>query len=154
MKTSNATFPNLQFARHYVEMVIAMFLGMAVLGIPAIVALAAVGVSSSELRSDAPAVLLLGMGVAMTAPMVGWMRYRGHGWPASREMAAAMLIPTVGLIALLAVGLIEDVGTLLLVQHVVMLPAMLAVMLLRRDQYSGPHNHGRLRRGRIRRVRQ
>ncbi len=92
------------FIRHYVEMVVAMFLGMAVLGMPALLALGAAGVSSTELRSDAPALLLLGMGLTMTVPMVAWMRYRGHGWRASNEMAASMLIPTAGVIALLMAG--------------------------------------------------
>jgi len=127
------------FIRHYLEMLVAMFLGMAVLGTPA---LGAAGVSSVELRSDAPAVLLLGMGITMTAPMVAWMRYRGHGWAASNEMAASMLIPTAAVIALLGVGLVADVGTLLAIEHVVMLPSMLVAMLLRRDEYShGTHRH-------------
>ena len=125
------------FIRHYAEMVAAMFLGMGVLFAPALVALGAAGVSSSELRSDAPALLLLGMGVTMTLPMVAWMRYRGHGRAASNEMAASMLIPTAGVIALLGAGLVGDVGTLLMVEHVVMLPAMLVAMLLRRDEYLG-----------------
>jgi hypothetical protein len=125
------------FIRHYAEMVAAMFLGMGVLFAPALVALGAAGVSSSELRSDAPALLLLGMGVTMTLPMVAWMRYRGHGWAASNEMAASMLIPTAGVIALLGAGLVDDVGMLLMVEHVVMLPAMLVAMLLRRDEYLG-----------------
>jgi hypothetical protein len=130
------------FIRHYVEMLIAMFLGMAVLGTPAILALGAAGVSSAELQSDAPAVLLLGMGITMTLPMVAWMRYRGHGWAASNEMAASMLIPTAGVIALLGAGLVEDVGTLLMAEHVVMLPSMLVAMLVRRDEYShGAHGH-------------
>ena len=84
------------FIRHYVEMLVAMFAGMVVLGTPALLALGAAGVSSAELRSDAPAVLLLGMGVSMTVPMVAWMRHRGHGWQPSNEMAASMMIPTVG----------------------------------------------------------
>jgi hypothetical protein len=125
------------FVRHYFEMVAAMFLGMAVLGLPSIAALGSVGMDSSELRSDAPAMLLLGMGLTMTVPMVAWMRYRGHGWRASNEMAAAMLVPTLGVIALLGAGLLEDIGTLLMIEHVVMLPAMLLVMLLRREEYSG-----------------
>ena len=124
------------FARHYVEMLVAMFLGMAVLGTPALLALGAAGVSSAELRSDAPAMLLLGMGITMTVPMVAWMRYRGHGWAASNEMAASMLIPTGGVIGLLGAGVVDDVGALLMAEHVVMLPSMLAVMLLRRDEYS------------------
>lgn len=131
------------FIRHYAEMLAAMFLGMAVLGMPVLMALGAAGVSSAELRSDAPALLLLGMGVTMTAPMVAWMRYRGHGWAASNEMAASMMIPTGGVIALLGAGLVDDVGTLLAIEHVVMLPSMLVAMLLRREEYS--HAHGRSR---------
>jgi hypothetical protein len=129
------------FIRHYAEMLAAMFLGMIVLGMPAVAALGAAGVSSAELQADAPAVMLLGMGVTMTAPMVGWMRYRGHGWGASNEMAASMLIPTAGAIGLLGAGLVDDVGTLLMVEHVVMLPSMLVAMLLRREEYSA-HAHG------------
>jgi hypothetical protein len=130
------------FVRHYLEMLAAMFLGMAVLGTPALLALGAAGVSSAELRGDAPAVLLLGMGITMTVPMVAWMRYRGHGWPASNEMAASMLIPTAGVIGLLGSGLIVDMGTLLAIEHVVMLPSMLVAMLMRREEYThGVHRH-------------
>jgi ABC-type glycerol-3-phosphate transport system permease component len=80
------------------------------------------------------------MGVTMTVPMVAWMRYRGHGWAASNEMAASMLIPTAGVIALLGAGMVTDLGTLLAIEHVVMLPSMLVAMLLRRDEYSGGHH--------------
>jgi hypothetical protein len=128
--------PASHFARHYAEMLVAMFVGMAALGMPASMALSEAGVSSSELSNDAPALLLLGMAVTMTAPMVAWMRYRGHGWPASNEMAASMFIPTFGVIALLAAGVVTDAGALLMIEHVVMLPSMLAAMLLRRDEYS------------------
>jgi hypothetical protein len=76
-------------------------------------------------------------------PMVAWMRYRGHGWAPSNEMAASMLIPTAGVIGLLGAGLVEDIGTLLAVEHVVMLPAMLVAMLLRREQYSHGGHHSR-----------
>jgi hypothetical protein len=130
------------FIRHYIEMLLAMFLGMVVLGTPQFLALGAAGVSSAELQSDAPALMLLAMGITMTVPMVAWMRYRGHGWQASNEMAASMLIPTAGVIALLGAGLVGDIGTLLAIEHVVMLPSMLVAMLLRRDEYShGAHGH-------------
>jgi hypothetical protein len=117
-------------------MLVAMFLGMAVLGTPAFLALGAAGVGSAELQSDAPALMLLGMGITMTVPMIAWMRYRGHGWQASNEMAASMLIPTAGVIALLGAGLADDIGTLLAIEHVVMLPSMLVAMLVRREEYS------------------
>ena len=128
------------FIRHYVEMLVAMFAGMVVLGGPAILALGTVGVTSAELRADAPAALLLGMGITMTVPMVAWMRYRGHGWQPSNEMAASMMIPTAGVIGLLGAGLVTDFGSLMTIEHVVMLPSMLAAMLLRRDEYTG-HAH-------------
>jgi hypothetical protein len=128
--------PTGHFLRHYLEMLVAMFLGMAVLGTPAMLALGAAGVSSAELHADAPSLMLLGMGITMTVPMVAWMRYRGHGWGPSNEMAASMLIPTAGVIG---VGLVTDIGTLLAIEHVVMLPSMLVAMLLRREEYTGHH---------------
>jgi hypothetical protein len=136
--------PAAHFTRHFAEMVAAMFLGMLALGMPASMMLSAAGISSAELHNDAPALMLPGMAVTMTAPMVAWMRYRGHGWPASNEMAAAMFIPTFGVIALLWAGIVEDTDTLLVLEHVVMLPSMLAAMLLRRDEYSHA-DHGERR---------
>ena len=130
-----------QFVRHYVEMVVAMFAGMIVLGLPLGMALGALGTSMSELRVDAPAVSLLGMAVIMTVPMVGWMRYRGHAWQPSGEMAASMFLPTFAVIALMWGGVIEDFDTLMLLEHVVMFPSMLVAMLLRRDEYSHAHGH-------------
>src|SRR3954451_23097400 len=101
-----------QFARHYAEMVIAMLLGMAVLWMPAKLALGALGMSSQELQDDAAAMLLV-MATTMTVPMVGWMRYRGHGWPASLEMSASMYLPTLAALSLLWTGLVEDLGALM-----------------------------------------
>jgi hypothetical protein len=47
-----------------------------------------------------------------------------------------MMIPTVGVVGLLGTGLVTDVGSLLMIEHVVMFPAMLVAMLLRRDEYT------------------
>ena len=134
-----------RFARHYVEMVVVMFVGMAVLWLPATAALDAVGMSSDELSDDAPALLLTVMAITMVAPMVGWMLYRGHGWRLSAEMAGAMFAPTLGAIGLLWAGLVDDLGALLVLEHVAMLLAMLAAMLVRRTDYSGAHGHGHAR---------
>jgi hypothetical protein len=131
------------FIRHYMEMVVAMFLGMAVLGVPAGWALGAVGSSWSELNSDAPALMLLGMAATMTVPMVAWMRYRGHGWRANTEMSASMVLPTLAAIGLLVAGVMTDIGALLVVEHVAMLLGMLAAMLLRLDEYTHRHTHAR-----------
>jgi hypothetical protein len=81
------------------------------------------------------------MGVSMTVPMVAWMRYRGHAWQPSNEMGASMMIPTTGVVGLLGAGLVTDVGTLFMIEHVVMFPAMLVAMLLRRDEYMHRHAH-------------
>jgi hypothetical protein len=134
------TRSTLHFIRHYIEMVLAMLLGMVVLGIPAEGALRAIGAGTSELMTDAPAVALLGMAVTMTVPMVAWMRYRGHSWRPCIEMSASMFLPTFAAIALLAAGLTDSGGAMML-EHVVMFPSMLVAMLLRRDEYSGHHAH-------------
>jgi hypothetical protein len=51
-----------------------------------------------------------------------------------------MILPTLGVLALLWSGGVEDIGELLVIEHVVMLPAMLVAMLLRRDEYTGHHH--------------
>ena len=57
-------------ARHYIEMVVAMFVGMAVLGVPAGWAMGAMGIDWNALTDDAPALMFLGMATTMTVPMV------------------------------------------------------------------------------------
>ena len=132
--------PTRRFIRHYIEMVIAMFAGMIVLGIPGEAALRAVGYSSSELQADAPAVALLAMAVIMTVPMVAWMRRMGHGWRPCNEMAASMFLPTFLVIGMMAAGA-ADFATAMGLEHAIMLPAMLVAMLLRREEYSCDHSH-------------
>jgi hypothetical protein len=122
----------LHFIRHYVEMLVAMFLGMLVVG----AALGAFGADTGDWRREAPELLLLGMALSMTVPMVAWMRHRGHGWTPAWEMAAAMFVPSIAAIVLRWGGAVEDTGTQLAIQHVAMFPAMLGVMLLRLEEYT------------------
>lgn len=119
------------FIRHYFEMVLAMFLGMGVL---------AGGLAAAGVEIDAVELALLWMAFTMSVPMVAWMRYRGHGWGPSWEMTASMFLPSFAAIALLWIGLVEDRGALMAVQHTVMFPAMLIAMFLRREEYAG-HVH-------------
>ncbi len=135
------THKTLHFIRHYVEMLIAMALGMFVLGGAFAVLLGAVGIDVGDWREDAPELLLLGMAFTMSAPMVAWMRYRGHGWAPASEMTASMVVPSVAAIALLWAGAVEDTHALLMIQHVAMFPAMLAAMLLRVGEYTHAHVH-------------
>jgi hypothetical protein len=121
--------PARRFALHYIEMVVAMVLGMVVLGmaVEAVV----------DIHGTGP--MLIEMGATMTIPMVAWMRVRGHAWRPCLEMAASMVLPTLGALALLGTGLVEGTGPLMVIEHAAMLPSMLVAMLLRRDEYTRDH---------------
>lgn len=130
------------FGRHYLEMVVVMFVGMGLLALPAQWATDA---ALPGVDPDDPALMLARMGATMTLPMIPWMRWRGHGWRACLEMATAMLVPTLAAIALVAAGAVEDIGALMLIEHVAMLAAMFAVMFARPDEYprgGGAHGVG------------
>ena len=81
----------LSLGLHFVEMWIAMLVGMAVfMAIPGVMSWPAVAHQS-------------GMALAMTLPMVGWMRIRGHAWRHAIEMSAGMLgawVVALGIVAL------------------------------------------------------
>jgi flagellar biosynthetic protein FliP len=64
------------------------------------------------------------------------MRLRGHGWATAAEMAVAMYASFVVLFPPLWLGVLPATG-LLALGHVLMLVAMAAVMLRRRDEYTG-----------------
>lgn len=113
---------HLGFVLHATEMILAALLGM---GIGSLVGLQ--DVADPVVR----AVLWL---VAMSLPMVAWMRIRGHSWRCAAEMTAAMAAPTVALFPLFWVGTISD-ATWNGIQHGWMTPAMLALMAYRRRQY-------------------
>jgi hypothetical protein len=126
-----------RFLGHFGEMLLAMLLGMAVLSGGAHLAVAAAGGS----LSGAPGSLqVLLMGFNMTVPMVAWMSYRGHPRARNREMAGAMIVPTLAAAALAAAAVLST-GAALGVQHAAMIPAMLGVMLWRREYYSQAHAH-------------
>ena len=115
------------FVRHYLEMVVAMFAGMFVLGPlehlvwPALSARHDVGV--------------LVMATNMAIGMGAWMRFRGHSWRGIVEMSASMYVPFAALLVPYWSGAI-GAGALMTWGHVLMFPAMAAVMLLRPAEYS------------------
>src|SRR5690242_17249121 len=67
----------LRFLRHFGEMVLAMLLGMAVFDILNTAILVPGGLTY---LADSPQAYTLAMAVAMTVPMVAWMRIRRHAW--------------------------------------------------------------------------
>ena len=73
----------------------------------------------------------------MTLPMAALMHHHRHGWRPITEMTAAMTLSTLAAILLHLVGAITA-DAVMSVAHITMIPAMLAVMLLRFDHYAGP----------------
>ena len=122
----------LRFLRHFGEMVLAMLLGMVMLDVLIGAILVPLGLAS---LLGSPEVSALAMAVAMTVPMVAWMRLRKHAWRLNAEMAGAMIVPTVLLIAVCSIGLLPRTS-LMMGTHLLMLPAMLAVMLYRWRDYT------------------
>jgi hypothetical protein len=126
-----------RFLRHYLEMVAAMLVGMVALGgaLRGVLTLAGLPYPTRY-----PELAALEMAVTMSAGMVAWMRHRGHGWASTLEMTGAMLAPAVALMPPLWLGVLAG-DSLLMVEHLVMLPLMFLVMLRRRAEYGGP-SHG------------
>jgi hypothetical protein len=119
---------------------------MAVLGVPAGWAMGPLGTSWSELRADAPALMLLGMAVTMTVPM-GRLDAPPRPWLAGQHGDVGVDVrsdvrrdrPGVGQ------GLVEDIDALMIVEHVAMLLSMLAAMLFRSAAYTcDMPGHGRV----------
>jgi hypothetical protein len=130
------------FFRHFGEMFLAMMVGMCGLGALDGLILSAAGTSVTHVRNSAPEVVGIVMAVNMTVGMTLWMRHRRHSWAMCGEMAAAMFVPAVLAIALFWVGAIPSGRSIGAVEMVVMVPAMIGVMLLRRTEYSEPvHQH-------------
>jgi hypothetical protein len=129
-----------RFASHLLQMILAMVVGMAVY-----VALARWILSSEGYRAmqvERPFLWYSEMAVFMTVPMVARMRRHGYTWRQCAEMSAAMLIPPVGLIALVQLGVTAYLPwlsprTLPEFTHVAMLFGMLGSMVYRRAHYSG-----------------
>jgi hypothetical protein len=115
-------------ARHYVEMIVAMFAGMLVIG--GVRMLTGLSVPVEE----HPGTWYLLMATDMAIGMAAWMRYRGHPWAGTLEMCAAMYVP-LALVPLVWTGAMGDM-TFMTATHVLMLVAMLAVLLSRRAEYA------------------
>jgi hypothetical protein len=127
----------MRFTKHFLLMLAAMYLGMVTL-YPAYTFLAG-RAGYNDLTSELPIASALMMAFAMTAPMTALMLHHRHGWRPVTEMAAAMVVPTFAAAFLHLTGTISS-ASVMSVGHLSMLPAMLAVMLLRFDHYAGPGN--------------
>jgi deazaflavin-dependent oxidoreductase (nitroreductase family) len=127
------SWPN--FSRHFIEMVVAMLVGMAVLGATVSLIFGLLGHSNLLHYAGLRGLLMTGY---MTIGMALWMRHRRHGWRTVAEMGAAMLVPYLVLIGPFLAGRLSA-GSFLGAMHALMLPSMVVAMLARRDQYSQDH---------------
>jgi hypothetical protein len=142
----------LRFLRHLFEMLVVMMLGMCMLGAAfGALHVALFGSGFAAAWRDHVVLAAFAMAFNMTVPMVLWMRYRGHSWERGGEMAAAMNLPVLPLLVLYWLGAIPPPGVLGL-QMMLMVPAMLGVMLYRREEYSAPHTAHEYRRRRFAHV--
>ena len=116
------------FVVHYLQMLAAMLVGMVVLGPLSMLV-------GDGARAEMRALL---MATTMTAGMAAWMAWRRHPWPAIVEMGLAMYVAFAVLFPLYWLGGLTETG-LIVVGHVLMLPAMAAVMLRRREEHLGTH---------------
>jgi len=122
-----------RFTWHFVQMALAMMVGMGAFAI----ALAVTG--ESHLKTRSPEVWGASMGVAMAVPMAAWMRFRGHAWSRTLEMSAAMTLPIFALAAICAVGALPHTAVTG-AAGVLMWAGMLVAMLYRRREYA-EHGH-------------
>jgi hypothetical protein len=120
-------------ARHFVwhlgEMFLAMVVGMAALDAVLEGILAVAGTSYAVLVDDAPTAVALILMFNMTAPMLLWMRVRGHEASEVSTMGAAMVVVGATTVFLLWLSAI-DAEAICGVECGLMIPAMVAAMLL------------------------
>jgi hypothetical protein len=131
--------PAWNFVQHLLEMTIAMFVGMFALGMPANALWDALGWT---VLNDATVPSTLLMATWMSVGMAIWMRIRGCGWRAIFEMSLAMYVPFVMMYPFYWAGLVGDMAVMM-VGHILMVPAMVVAMLFRLDEYTGAHRHGK-----------
>jgi hypothetical protein len=126
------------FARHFLEMCVAMCVGGFLLNVLIFVAGPAL-LAYPDLRETAPSLALLLFAFIYTLPMAAWMRFRGMAWRPIMEMSGAVVALALLLIGLAGLGVIteSDLRSLALGFCGPACVVMLPVMLLRLDLYTG-----------------
>jgi hypothetical protein len=123
------------FARHYIEMCIAMCVGVAVANVAAA---AVTSATDLDVREQFPVLMVGALAVFITLPMVAWMRFRAMEWRPILEMCAAGMAVVIIAIALgLVSATLVSAGTLCGLECV----GMFVAMLFRYDLYSGKTGH-------------
>jgi len=127
-----------RFLWHFVQMVLAMMVGMGIYHLLTGKALAAY-----------PVLFYAGMELSMIPPMVALMLHQRHGWRCSAEMAGAMLVGPAVFLACAQFGLHNYIPglsreTLFALSDTTMYLGMLSAMLYHWEMYTTrpqPHQH-------------
>jgi hypothetical protein len=127
-----------RFLLHYLEMCIACCVGGVTLSVAFFGGAALIGYP--DLIVQAPVFSTLALAIILTVPMVGWMRFRHHGWRLSLEMGSATLGLGIVLVAFGGVGLVP-IGAMFEWVTSLACPVMLIPMLLRLNLYTGGMDH-------------
>lgn len=128
-----------RFILHFLEMTLAMIVGMPIL----FMARNLVPASSSYAEALKSGTIQSGlvMTVFMAVPMVAWMIVRRHGWRHSLEMAIGMCAPVAAIAALRLLGAEAYLPGFSKASHLAMFLGMLAAMLYRHDHFTGQAGH-------------
>ncbi len=124
-----------RFVWHYVQMAIAMELGMF---LPVGFILSALGLYNVVLRSPEASALV--MTAEMVLGMAAWMFIRRHSWRHTVEMSAGMAASTVVAAAASLAGLLPDTAAESEPVVMLMWVGMLAAMLFRWRDYAQGHH--------------
>jgi biotin transporter BioY len=129
------------FIWHLIEMCLAMCIG----GIPLIVLffVGAGKIGYPDLFQQSPELSVLVIGFILAVPMIAWMRFRGHEWRSTVEMASTTIVLAVLLVGLGWLGILAKTS-LIEWMRTLACPVMIIPMLFRLDQYTAHHaNHSR-----------
>jgi hypothetical protein len=127
-----------QFLLHFLEMTIAMMLGMAIFA-PVKAALVDQGYTALLDRMSLD--FQVWMNLFMVVPMVLWMRRRGGSWRDGAEMAGAMVIPPACVLLLCGLGVTYVLPWFTPnLSAPAMLLGMVGIMLYRHEMYTSGYS--------------
>ncbi len=124
-----------RFVWHYLQMSIAMYLGML---LPVGLVLSVLGLS--DIVSRSPEASALVMTAEMALGMAAWMCLRRHPWRHTVEMSAGMSASTVVAAAASLAGLLPHTAVQSGVAFMLMWVGMLGAMLFRYRDYAQGHH--------------
>lgn len=124
------------FLWHFLEMCLVMCMGGIMINVLFFGLAARLGFPN--LFEKFPQFSLLLVGVNLSIPMIAWMRFRGHEWRPTLEMASTSIILPVVLIGATWLSLIPESSQLPLLKQLAC-PVMLIPMLFRLDLYAANH---------------